>query len=83
MENQIVAAIFNGSSIYYVSACDLPNEFNGFTDSYAGFEAFCNNNFVWRRPNADMLRFDYDPTTGEKINWDKVFEENKIYVNKD
>lgn len=83
MENDFVAAIFDGSSIHYVSAADLPNEFNRFTDAYAGFESFCKREFSWRRPNTDMLRFEYDPLTGRKIDWDKVFSENEKYVRKD
>ena len=56
---------------------DIAELFNRYCDSFEGFFYFCKGESIWRAPNADMCRFDYDTKTGEKINWAKIYEENK------
>lgn len=39
------------------------------------FKSFCNGEFVWAYPNADLVRFTYCPTTGVRIDWEQVLKE--------
>jgi hypothetical protein len=55
----------------------IVNMFRYYSEGFKAFYYFCKNEFMWRSPNADMIRFDYDTKTGEKINWAKIYEENK------
>ena len=78
MENRIqVSATIYNHSVVYLSEENLVETFNKYGESFQGFYFFCKNIHAWRSPNADMLRFEYCPLTGQKINWDNLYERNK------
>ena len=80
-----VAAYYNEFKGYvqYLDPEGLCDVFNRYTKSCEGFEAFCRGEDIYRSPNDDLLRFIYDPMTGEEINWNMVFSENKNLLRDD
>ena len=74
-----IYAVPNSNSPLYTlnNGEQVANVFRNYNEGFEGFFYFCKNAFIWRRPNAEMERFDYDTKTGEKINWAKIYEENK------
>ena len=75
-----VAAIVKRCSTYeanYVKACDVARFCRCFNNGFEAFLYLCFGYFIHRAPNAEMLRFDYCPRTGEKIDWDKIYETYK------
>jgi hypothetical protein len=61
----------------YINSKYVVDFFSGYGDSFQAFVYFCLGKFIWRAPNADLIRFEYDPVTGEKINWLEIYELNK------
>ena len=39
------------------------------------FKDFCKGVFAWRYPNADLVRFNFCPITGVKIDWEQVLRD--------
>lgn len=75
-----VSAGSDRDSAVLLSVKNLIDTFNFYHDSFEGFYHFCKGEFIWKRPNADMKRFDYDPKTGVKINWEAVYEYGKTHI---
>lgn len=59
---------------------DLWSFFSQYNKAEEAFTAFINDNFVWRAPNADMVKFKYDPFSGEKIDWEMIKTINKGHL---
>ena len=74
-----IYAVPNSNSPLYTlnNGAQVAGVFRNYNDGFKGFFYFCKNAFIWRAPNANMERFDYDTKTGEKINWAQIYEENK------
>lgn len=81
MENnnkQIVAVYpWSGSRLQLMDVDGLVKLFLSYNNGYEGFFYFCKDKRIWRSPNADMERFNFDPIDGSKINWDTIYESNK------
>lgn len=75
-----VSADSDRDMVRLLSVKGLIEKFNRYTNSFEGFYHFCKGEFAWRRPNADIARFDYDPKTGIKIDWDSVYEYGKTHI---
>ena len=50
----------------------LAKYFKGYNNGKEGFISFCQGKFAWRAPNTDLVRFNFCPDTGVKIDWDEV-----------
>ena len=74
--NTCVAAEDNA---YLLSVKTLIKRFSEYENSFVGFYYFCKDRCIWRRPNIDIARFYYDPKTGVKIDWEKVYEVGKVF----
>jgi hypothetical protein len=70
------ATEFNGSAVY-ISSKIIVEYFSTFLQGFEAFYYFCKGESIWRRPNADTLRFTYDPMTGNEIDWKQIYNENK------
>lgn len=81
MENnskQIVAVCpWSASRLKLVNVEELVHLFLSYNKGYQGFFYFCKDEHIWRAPNADMERFNFDPIDGSKIDWDEIYEFNK------
>lgn len=67
-----VAAGQSFSSTVVFTPKGLANLFKNYVNGKDGFISFCQGKFSWRAPNADLVRFDFCPNTGVKIDWDEV-----------
>ena len=56
----------------YGTLNDLVELFNTFNDGENAWLLCMQGNFVWRRPNADIILLNYDPFSGKKIDWDYI-----------
>ena len=50
----------------------IRHNFNAFNDGENAWLLCMQGNFVWRRPNADIILLNYDPFSGKKIDWDYI-----------
>lgn len=57
----------------------LADLFHGYNKGKEGFIEFCKGEDTWRAPNAYLVRFNYCPITGAKIDWEQVLEEGIKY----
>ena len=57
----------------------LAELFNGYNEGKKGFVEFCKGGRPWRAPNTSLVRFDYCPITGIRIDWGQVLEEGLKY----
>ena len=57
----------------------LADLFHGYNKGKEGFIKFCKGENSWRAPNNFLVRFNYCPITGEKIDWEQVLEEGLKY----
>ena len=67
-----VAAGERFSSTCIFTPKGLAELFNGYNKGKEGFISFCKGENSWRAPNAELVRFNYCPNTGIKIDWDEV-----------
>ena len=67
--------------VVYVSDENVVDVFMAYNKGFEGFYYFCKGEFCWRSPNADMLRFIYSPMSAQKIDWVKIYEDNKHKFN--
>ena len=58
----------------FIRADELVDFFNGYHKGFEGFYYFCHDVNAWRAPNSFMYRFNFDPMTGEKIDWNAIYE---------
>ena len=56
----------------YGTLTDLVELFSTFNNGEDGWLLCMQGNFVWRRPNADIILLNYDPFSGKKIDWDYI-----------
>ena len=64
-----VIGVFEDEFIYVSTLGVL---FNRFHNGKKSLKWFLNNEFAWVKPNARITRFEYDPFTGEKIDWELI-----------
>lgn len=57
----------------------LAELFNNYNKGKEGFVEFCEDKRPYRAPNTSLIRFDYCPITGIKIDWGLVLEEGLKY----
>ena len=74
-----VAAESDDDTAYLLSVKGLIKRFSEYEKPFVGFYHFCKDIYIWRRPNIDIARFYYDPKTGVKIDWEKVYEVGKVF----
>lgn len=74
-----VAAGQRFSSTRLFTPQSLADLFNNYNKGKEGFISFCKGENVWRAPNADLVRFNYCPITGEEIDWELVLKEGLKY----
>ncbi len=82
MYNNIIIYVAAGqrfSSTNLFTAQGLADLFNGYNKGKEGFISFCKGENVWRAPNTSLVRFNYCPITGEKIDWEVVLKEGLKY----
>lgn len=59
----------------------LISKFSHYGDSdFSGFYYFCKDIFAWRRPNTSLAKFNFDPLTGAKIDWERVYDYGKTFL---
>lgn len=63
--------MFSSSTGLYTPK-SLADLFYGYNKGKEGFVEFCKGEDTWRAPNASLVRFNYCPNTGTKIDWDEV-----------
>ena len=68
---------FSSTCLY--TSKGLADLFYGYNKGKEGFISFCKGENVWRAPNSSLVRFNYCPITGEKIDWELVLEEGLKY----
>ena len=56
----------------FVHVSGIPKLFNQFNEGEKNMKLFLNGEFAWVAPNADITPFQFDPFTGEKIDWDWI-----------
>lgn len=78
-ENQIVAAYCRGGRSELLTAKDLVLVFKDYSDSFDSYMRFVNAPGIATgsvyRPNCILVKFLYDPITGNKIDWSKFIKD--------
>ena len=78
VKNQVIATLHKDHDTCFVTTESLWEIFNGYGNSEEGFSLFIGNYSCYRAPNSRMMKFQYDPCSGEYIRWDEI---KKLYAN--
>ena len=57
---------------HYVTVEELRSFFERWNEGLEGLKALLAGQRPWREPNQSFLKFEYDPTTGQKIDWNRI-----------
>ena len=68
---------FSSTGLYTPQS--LADLFHGYNKGKEGFIEFCKGENSWRAPNTSLVRFNYCPITGAKIDWEQVLDEGLKY----
>lgn len=79
MEDKLIGVLTDTRKRYSrIYENEIVEFINGYCNPFEAFYYLCHGKFIWRCPNADIIRFDYEPYTGTKINWEKIYNDNKM-----
>lgn len=72
-------------SFGFITTENLSSLFKKYNNGDENLKCFINGQFVFARPNCHIKTFLFDPTNGEKIDWElirKAFNEHFDYIEK-
>lgn len=88
LKNQVIGVhyeIKTDLSFGFVTTQNLLSLFDKYNNGDENLKCFINGQFVFARPNCHIKTFLFDPTNGEKIDWElirKAFNEHFDYIEK-
>lgn len=72
MKNEDLVVALDEKRGKLIKGGDLLSFFKQYNEGEKGFDAFLKGKFVWRAPNSHLVKFYYDPFSGEKIDWEQI-----------